>query len=305
MYFPTRAVAAAIAMIVAVAFLHPAMAQAPALSPSGSTAPASTLPLFVGSSPLIPGWTLSFAPYAWAPTITGKINAPVPGGGVATTDINMPLSDYFHDIRFVAVLAGQARYDRFSIMTDFLYLNLGMSVGAAHLSSVSLASGRIEIPTSLQASDSVGLGTTLWTAAAGYTVTAGPWGNIDVIGGVRLLGINVLNNYALNAAIVLPNKTVALTRTGSFSVNSDNWEAIGGVTGRFEIPNSNFFVPFYFDVGTGDLPLTWQAFSGIGYHASWADLSLGYRYLAFENKGGAAVENLEMGGVMAAAVFHF
>jgi hypothetical protein len=283
---------------------HAQVAQAPA-PPSANSSPASTLPLFVGSSSLIPGWTLSFAPYAWAPTITGKVNTPVPGGGTATTDINMPVSDYIHDIRFGAVIAGQARYDRFSITTDFLYLNMGMSVGAAHLTSVSLASGRVEIPTSLQVSDSVGMGTTLWTTAAGYTVAAGPWGNIDVIGGIRLLGINVLNNYTLNAAIALPNKTVALARTGSLSISSDSWEGIGGVTGRFEIPSSNFFVPFYFDVGTGDLPLTWQAFSGVGYHASWADLSLGYRYLAFENKGGAAVENLNMGGVMANAVIHF
>jgi hypothetical protein len=302
-YFRTCVIASAFAVFAA--FSCPANAQTPASSPAGSPPPVSTLPLFVGSSPLIPGWTLSFAPYAWAPTITGKVNTPVPGGGVATTDINVPFSDYFHDIRFGAVFAGAARYDRFSITTDFLYLNLGMSAGAAHLSSISVASGRIEVPTSLQLSDSVGMGTTLWTTSAGYTVAAGSWGNIDVIGGVRLLGINVQNNYTLNAAILLPNKTVALARTGSLSINSDNWEAIGGVTGRFEIPNSNFFVPFYFDVGTGDLPLTWQAFSGVGYHASWADLSLGYRYLAFDNKGGAAVENLNLGGVMANAVFHF
>jgi hypothetical protein len=304
MHSPTCAGAAAFAVFVAV-FSGPAAAQTPSASPASSTPPASTLPLFVGNSPLIPGWTLSFAPYAWAPTITGKVNAPIPGGGVATTDINVPFRDYIPDLRFGAVFAGAARYDRFSITTDFLYMNMGVSVGAAHLSSISLASGRIEVPTSLQLSDSVGMGTTLWTTAAGYTVAAGPWGNIDLIGGVRLLGINVQNNYTLNAAIVLPNKTVALARTGSLSINSDNWEAIGGVTGRFEIPNSNFFVPFYFDVGTGDLPLTWQAFSGIGYHASWADLSLGYRYLAFENKGGAAVENLQLGGVMAGAVIHF
>lgn len=278
-----------------------------ASSSAANSAPSSppALPLFVGTSPLMPGWTLTAAPYAWAPTVTGKVNIPVPGGGVATTDINVPFTDYVHDIRFGAVFAGQARYDRFSILTDFLYLNLGMSLSGAHLSSVTGPGGRIDVPTSLQASDSVGMGALLWTLAGGYTVVAGKWGNIDVIGGTRFLGISVLNNYALNAAITLPNHTIALGKTGSLTLYSNNWEGIGGVTGRFEIPNSAFFVPFYFDVGTGDLPLTWQAFSGVGYHASWGDVSLGYRYLAFENKSTAAVQNLEMGGLVAAATIHF
>ncbi len=84
-----------------------------------------------------------------------------------------------------------------------------------------------------------------------------------------------------------------------------NWDAIAGVTGRVEITNSSFFVPYYFDVGTGDLPFTWEGFTGIGYHASWADLSLGYRYLDFQNHEGARVQNLAMGGVIFAASFHF
>ena len=64
-------------------------------------------------------------------------------------------------------------------------------------------------------------------------------------------------------------------------------------------------MPFYLDVGTGALPLTWQAFTGLAYHTSWGDYSLGYRYLAFENNRGATVRKLEMGGLMAAAAFHF
>src|SRR5579863_4764396 len=46
-------------------------AQAPA-SPS----PAPAVPLFVGNSALIPGWSLSFAPYVWAPSVSAKINMP-------------------------------------------------------------------------------------------------------------------------------------------------------------------------------------------------------------------------------------
>ncbi len=102
-----------------------------------------------------------------------------------------------------------------------------------------------------------------------------------------------------------PDHTIALARTGTLSMTASFWDVIGGVRGRFEIPNSKFFVPYYFDVGTGEAPLTWQAYAGLGYHASWADLSLGYRYLDFQNNGSARVQNLQMGGPILAASFRF
>src|ERR1700761_5090942 len=43
---------------------------------------------------------------------------------------------------------------------------------------------------------------------------------------------------------------------------------------QINIPNSRFYVPFYFDAGGGDLKLTWQGYAGIGYQTSFADLSL-------------------------------
>jgi hypothetical protein len=308
MRYPAPAAAAIFAVCAVACAASAAQGQvAPPPSTAGATTgPSPALPLFVGSSPLIPGWSLSFAPYVWAPSINAKISTPTLRGGVATTDVFVPFADYFHDIRFGAVLAGEARYDRFSVLTDFLYLNLGMGLSAAHLSSVSLGpSGRIDIPTQRQASVSTGIGTTLWTLAGGYTVAAGAWGNVDAIVGTRLLAINVTTNYALSAAILAPNRTLALARTGSLGLSVNNWDAIGGVTGRFAIPNSNFYVPFYVDVGTGEIPLTWQAFTGLGYRTSSADYSVGYRYLAFENKDNASIKSLSMGGVMASASFHF
>jgi hypothetical protein len=280
--------------------LHAAASSAPAAQPTPSA-----VPLFVGNSTLVPGWSFTLAPYAWVANIRSKINTPTPGGGVATTDVYVPFGDYVHDIRFGVLLAGEARYDRFSVLTDFLYLNLGLSTGAARLSSVSPGSGRIDIPVGLEANASSGLGTTVWTLAGGYTLAAGGWGNVDAIAGTRLLAINLTSNYDLNAAILAPNRTVALAKSGSLSANVADWDAIAGVTGRFAIPNSNFYVPYYLDVGTGAINLTWEAFTGLGYHTASADYSVGYRYLAFENSGSAAVKNLEMGGVMAVASFRF
>jgi hypothetical protein len=78
------------------------------------------------------------------------------------------------------------------------------------------------------------------------------------------------------------------------------------VTGRFNIPNSSFYLPFYLDAGGGGLPFTWQAYGGIAYSAAtWADVSAGYRYLNFQNGGSSGVRSLSLGGVIVAANFRF
>ena len=90
--------AAAVCMVWAVACATSAaqgqMAQPPQSASSSAQnptpVPSPGIPLFVGSSALIPGWSLSFSPYVWAPSVSAKINTPTPGGGVATTDIFVP-----------------------------------------------------------------------------------------------------------------------------------------------------------------------------------------------------------------------
>ena len=111
--------------------------------------------------------------YGWLSSVSTKINTPTRGGGVATTDVYVPFSDLLHDLRFAVMTAGEARYDRFSILTDFMYINLGMNLSAAHLSSVTGPGGRFDIPIALQANVGTGMGTTVWTTAGGYTLAAG------------------------------------------------------------------------------------------------------------------------------------
>jgi hypothetical protein len=278
--------------------------QSGSSSATDSTSPGapSAVPFFVSNSQLVPGWSFSLAPYGWLASVNARISARIPGGDVVTTDVHVPFEDLLRDLRFGVLLAGEARYDRFSILTDVMYLNLGLGLSAARLTSVTGPGERINIPVGLQASASAGIGTTVWTLAGGYTLAAGEWGNIDAIAGARLLAVDFSTSYSLSlTAPIIPG----LSKSGSFGVNVADWDAIVGARGRFDIPNSNFFVPFYFDVGTGDLPLTWQAFTGLGYHTSWADYSLGYRYLDFQTSGSSPVKNLSMGGPMIAATFHF
>jgi hypothetical protein len=64
-------------------------------------------------------------------------------------------------------------------------------------------------------------------------------------------------------------------------------------------------MPFYFDIATAGIPLTWKAYTGLVYYMGFADLSLGYRYLAFRQNGNRSVQNFSLGGAILTATFRF
>jgi hypothetical protein len=263
----------------------------------------------IASAPPAPeaasGWSFAVAPYLWIPTISADLHATGPRGGTVSTSINAGIGDYISDINAGLMLGAVARHDRFSVLTDFMYINTSLTTSVSHLSSINLGPGPIDIPRSLQLSTGTRSALTIWSLAGGYTVLRGDWGNLDGIVGMRMLAFNATTNYLLSADIFDRNNTLVLPRTGSLNVGQTYFNAIGGVTGRINIPNSRFYLPFYADVGGGGLPLTWQIYAGIAYSvASWADLSVGYRGLTFQN-GNAGVRNFSLRGAIVAANFRF
>jgi hypothetical protein len=81
------------------------------------------------------------------------------------------------------------------------------------------------------------------------------------------------------AGIVAPDRTISPSRNGSTTINKTDCNAIGGITGRVNIPNSRFSLSFSFDACGGALPLTWQAYGGVAYSVKdWIDVSAGDRH---------------------------
>ena len=253
-----------------------------------------------------PEWLFSVAPYVWLPTIRSTLEADGPRGGTVSTSIDAGIGDYISNLNSGLFIGGEARYGLFSVMTDLIYTNLSLTTSTTHLSTVNLGSGPIDIPRQLQLHTGTRLASTIWSIAGGYTLLQGDWGNVDAVAGLRMLAMNSTTNYLLSADILAPNNTIALSRGGSLNPAGTFFNGIGGVTGRINIPNSKFYLPYYVDVGGGALPLTWQVYGGVAYSAaSWADLGVGYRYLSFENGGSKAVQNLSLGGALITANFRF
>ncbi len=289
--------------------MHPRMFLA-AAAVLGTLAGASPACAQVASTSPVPGapsgWTFSLTPYAWLPTIRTTYSNTGPRGASVTTNISAGIGDYISELNFGLMLGGEARYGRFSVMTDLVYTNASITTADSHLSSVNIGSGPISIPLSQQLSTGTRLATTIWSLAGGYTLLQGTWGNFDAVAGLRMLFLGSSSNYTLTNDILLPNRTVALSRTGSLTFSGTEPEGVGGITGRINIPNSRFYLPFYFDAGSGAIPLTWEIYTGIAYKAaSWVDVSAGYRYLAFEDGSKSGVQKLELGGAIIAANFRF
>ena len=265
---------------------------------------ASTTPGAPGSAP---GWIFSVTPYAWLPTVSTTYSYTGPRGASVTNTINAGVGDYISELNFGLMVGGEARYDRFTIMTDVVYANASITTSDSHLSTVNLGLSPITIPRALQLSTGTRLATTIWSVAGGYTLLQGDWGNLDAVAGIRTLFMGATSNYTLGADILAPDGTIALSHSGSLNLGVTKVEGVGGVSGRINIPNSRFYLPFYLDAGGGSVPFTWQVYAGVAYQAAtWVDVSVGYRYLAFD--GGSkttGVEKLNLGGPILAGNFHF
>jgi hypothetical protein len=275
-----------------------------ALIPAAHAQIASTTPGAPGSAP---GWIFSVTPYAWLPTVSTTYSYTGPRGGSVTNTINAGIGDYISELNSGLMVGGEARFDRFTIMTDIVYANASITTSDSHFSTVNLGLSPITIPRALQLSTGTRLATTIWSVAGGYTLLQGDWGNLDAVAGIRTLFMGATSNYTLAADILAPNSTIALSHSGSLNLGVTKVEGVGGVSGRINIPNSRFYLPFYLDAGGGSVPFTWQVYAGVAYQAAtWVDVSVGYRYLGFD--GGSkttGVEKLNLGGAIIAGNFRF
>lgn len=99
-----------------------------------------------------------------------------------------------------------------------------------------------------------------------------------------------------------PGKTLRSSESG------DTWDGIVGVRGKVKL-KYNWYLPFRFDVGTGETKLTWQAYGGVGYKFNTFEIVAGYRYLDWNfddnDKGGDTFNDLTVSGPILGVTFQF
>ena len=247
------------------------------------------------------GWKFSLMPYLWLPTIKTDLNLGPVAGSHLESEISVAPNDWLRDLKMAALVAGEARYGNWLVKTDFIYMRLGAGDSTTRVRN--LGPGPVQV---VDVGTETSLKTFIWSMVGGYSVVSGPAASVDVIAGLRYLWLEGGTDWNLNAALTGPNgNTVILPRSGSVSKSQSVTTGIVGAKGRVKLGESNWFVPFYDDVGGGNSVTTWQAAAGIGYAYPWGDVRLDYRYMSFDQNGDKLIKGLDMGGVALGVNFVF
>jgi hypothetical protein len=251
-------------------------------------------------------WTFSLMPYLWLPNFSGKFNYGPPPSGGATANVDVDANTILSDLDFAFMIAGEARKGRWLVGTDFIYLDLSSDNSQVKSVDFNPGSGPVNVSTSdLNAGTQSSLKGTVWTAFGGYAVVQEPAASVDVIGGFRYLGLEPKTDWQLNAAVNLPNSTLSFARSGSVEKRENLWAAIVGAKGQVRLGESNWFVPYYVDLGGASELFTWQGVVGLGYKFRWGDVRLDYRYLYYDQSGDKLIQDLAVAGFALGVNFRF
>jgi hypothetical protein len=244
-------------------------------------------------------WKYSVTPYLWLPSFNGNFKYSLP----PSTGSPEVETYYLNKLNAVLMLAGDARKGNMSFFTDFIYLDIAGS--DSHVKSVDF--GGSQISSSIDAGTQTTIKGAVFTVGGGYTVVRGTDGNMDVIGGARYLGVDVITDWNLTGTITDPGGgggTFPLT--GTVSQRVDLWDAIIGMRGRIGFGDAGkWSVPYYLDAGAGSSTLTWQGMLGLAYTFGWGDVSLAYRHLYYSQKADQFIQSLALSGPLLGATFRF
>jgi hypothetical protein len=204
---------------------------------------------------------------------------------------------------------GQARYGRWLIATDVIYLDFAKQDSAVRSVDLNPGPGPINISTSaLNAGTQSSLKGWLWTLVGGYAAVVDPRWNMDVIGGFRLLSIEATTNWQLTANVTGTGPggaTATFARAGSVTASDDIWTAVVGAKGRVRFGASDWFANYYVDLGGNSDTFTWQGVAGVGYAFKWGDVVLDYRYLYYNQSGQQLIDNVTFAGFGLGVNFRF
>jgi hypothetical protein len=203
-------------------------------------------------------WHFQLTPYLWIAGITGRA-----GIGNLIVDVDAGITDSDVDLNFGFMGTFEARKNRFIILTDLQYSNLGTDRAT---------------PRALFSSASADFKTFVLDPEVGYRIVDNPEKGafVDVLAGIRYWHLRT--DLTFNAGLL---SAVSATR-------SRGWvDAVAGIRGRAHL-SKRIFLTGKADLGGGGSDFTYQLFGGAGVLVGKRyALLAGYRHLAVNyNKDG-------------------
>ena len=242
-------------------------------------------------------------PYVWFPTIEADLRyTSLPNGSGGSPELKVEPDDWFHNLDMAALLLAEVRKGKWSLVADFTYLDLSGS--DSEVKRINFGGSVIDRVRDV--GTDVDVKSVCSTFGAGYNLVSGKAFKTDLVAGVRYLWLEAKTEWELSTTIESPEGDRTFARQGKIKADDEFWNGIVGARGSVGLGDSNWSIPFYVDIGTGDCDLTWQFFSALAYSFGSWDVELGYRYMEFDAKDDDdLIQELKFSGPILGARFEF
>ena len=226
-------------------------------------------------------WQYAATIYLWGAGIDGKT--------ARGSEVNVNFKTLIENLNMAFMGAFEARKDKWSMLADVIYLN----VGANDSATVPL-----QVAPGASADVRASVKTKGWVLnlLGGYTLWQTPEANLDLVAGARYLDLTL--DFGLGLAVA------ERARAPDVSASGNVWDGVIGLKGHVDI-NPHVYLPYYVDVGTGQSDLTWQASAGFAYRFDWGDVSLLYRYMEWDFDSSSQLDTISFSGPLLAAKLLF
>jgi hypothetical protein len=222
------------------------------------------------------GWTFTIAPYFWAAGLSGEVSQ----FGLPVVDVDASFSDILDNLDFAAMAIGEARYDRYSIFGDLIYVKLGTDSGTPK--------GILATNVDVSSQTFAGL------MGTGYSVLQDETGHLDIVGGIRVWSVDT--DIAFHGGIL----------DGVSVSDGATWvDGLVGVRANYSI-TPEVYVTGWGLVGAGGANIDWDVAAALGYRFNERFSAVaGYRALGVDYENDGFVFDAVQQGPIIGLVMHF
>ena len=219
-------------------------------------------------------WEYALSFYVWMPDIENTT--------ASGHEVEITFSDIMDNLDMTLMTSFGARKNKLTLMTDVVYLHLNHT-------------DNINVGNLLKVTDFY-MKTWIVSPVASYEIMGGEKGSLQLLAGGRFLWIKV--GADLETRPPLPREK------SDDDADGDVWDGVVGVRGHLNL-TGRWYMPYRFDIGTGDSDKTWQAMGGFGYRFDKFKVLALYRYMKWDFEDGYPLQDLKVYGPMVGAIYKF
>lgn len=222
------------------------------------------------------GWTFSVAPYFWAAGMSGDVAQ----FGLPTVEVDSSFSDILKNLDFAAMAVAEARYDRYSIFGDLMYVKLSGESGTP----------RGVVANSVEVSSQTFSG----LVGAGYSILQSDAGRLDFVGAMRVWSVDT--DLDFHGGIL----------DGVSGSDGATWvDGLVGVRANYSL-TPEVYLTGWGMVGAGGANVDWDVAAALGYRFNERFSAVaGYRALGVNYRNDGFVFDVVQQGPIMGLVMRF